>query len=185
MRKILETIKQKWAEYLLETFVIVLSILGAFALDNWNNDRKDKLKEIEILQGFHDQFKNDLVEIDSSLTFYREGKESIDIILNHLENDQPYNDSLKFHFFRTTRYWMTSDLDNHQFETLKSIGVDLISNKALRQRIIKMYEDEDDWIEESENAYLQFLFNASENTFNTRFKDFGMETIRIEPLSEK
>lgn len=155
-----------------EIVLVVIGILIALQINNWNQAKAKVVKEIELLKGFKDQFENDVIEIDSSLAFYRGAKNSIGIILNHLEDDLSYNDSLKFHFFTTTKYWMTSDLDNHVFETLKSIGVDLISNQDIRNRIIKLYEDQDEWIEESETVYLNFLYNASENLFNTRFEDF-------------
>jgi hypothetical protein len=163
----------KYLKYAIgEIVLVVIGILIALQINNWNQSKAKGVKEIEILKAFQNQFENDVIEIDSSLAFYKGAKNSIGIILNHLENDLSYNDSLKLHFFATTKYWMTSDLDNHVFETLKSIGVDLISNQDIRNRIIKIYEDHDEWIEESESVYLNVLYSASENIFNTRFKDF-------------
>lgn len=45
MKKIIETLKLKWAEYLLEILVIVIGIILAFNLDAWHsrNIQKDKL----------------------------------------------------------------------------------------------------------------------------------------------
>ena len=50
MKKILETLKRKWAEYLLEMIVIVIGILVAFMLNNWNEERKENDKIITILK---------------------------------------------------------------------------------------------------------------------------------------
>jgi hypothetical protein len=46
MKKILETIKRKWTEYLLEIFVIMIGILGAFTLSNWNESNKERIRQI-------------------------------------------------------------------------------------------------------------------------------------------
>jgi len=56
MRKILETLKRKWTEYLLEIIVIIIGILGAFTLNNWNENRLNK----DEVDGYLGQIKDEL-----------------------------------------------------------------------------------------------------------------------------
>ena len=163
----------KYLKYAIgEIVLVVIGILIALQINNWNLSKLQTKKEIEILKSFKNQFENDIIEFDASLVFYRGAKKSIGIILNHLENNLPYNDSLNLHLFVSTRAYGTSDLDNNVFETLKSVGIDLISNKEIRKGIVQIYDDNDEWIEDFEEDYSDFLFNASENIFNTRFNEF-------------
>lgn len=53
MRKILDHLKADWYKYLIEIFVLIIGIYGAFMLDNWNESRKDRIEEIEILKNIH------------------------------------------------------------------------------------------------------------------------------------
>ena len=155
-----------------EIILVVIGILIALQINNWNENRLLRQKEIQILKSFETQFQNDISQFGESLKFYEVASESIDIIIYHLENKIPYNDSLNRHFYLSTRFYGDSDLDDNVFESLKSLGVDLISNPDIRKRIAQLYEDDDEWIVNFEIVYRDFLFDASQNIFNTRFKDY-------------
>ena len=67
MKKILETLKRKWAEYLLEIIVIMFGILGAFTLNNWNEARKNRKLEIAYLKNVNEEFKGNLIQFNQNL----------------------------------------------------------------------------------------------------------------------
>ena len=175
--------ENKFSKYLLyaigEIILVVIGILIAIQINNWNQNRLKGKKEIQILKSFETQFQNDISQFDESLKFYEAASKSIDIIIYHLENKIPYNDSLNQYFYISTKFYGDSDLDNNVFESLKSLGVDLISNTDIRKRITQLYEDDDEWIVNFEILYRDFLFNASQNIFNSRFKDYWGEIIKI------
>lgn len=168
--------ENKFSKYLIyaigEIVLVVFGILIALQINNWNQGKLKVEKEIEILKSFESQFEQDLNQFDESLTVYGGAKNSVEIILNHLENNLPYSDSLKLHFFKSTRFYGSSDLDNNVFETVQSLGIDIISNKEIRREIVRLYDDSDGFVEGSENLYKEFLFDASRNIFNTRFDEF-------------
>ncbi len=155
-----------------EIVLVVIGILIALQINNWNQIKNQRSKEIEILKAFHSQLDNDLKEFDQSLKFYRGAKTSMNTILRFVDEDLPYQDSLKYEFFITTRIYGTSALNNSVFETLKSTGIDLISDQKLRNKIVSLYDDSDSQIEKFESKYIELLFDGSQHVLNTRFVDF-------------
>lgn len=57
MKKLLQTLLEKWSEYLLEILVITIGILGAFALNNWNENRKADQKEKTLMVNLKRDFE--------------------------------------------------------------------------------------------------------------------------------
>lgn len=64
MKKILETIKNKWAEYILEVLVIIFGIVGAFGLNAWNDKRQLRAEEQKIIEALKDEFQTNLNRVN-------------------------------------------------------------------------------------------------------------------------
>ncbi len=50
MRKFFRHLKENWIKYGFETFSILIGIIGALTIDNWNEERKERIKEHVILE---------------------------------------------------------------------------------------------------------------------------------------
>ena len=59
MKKIVNHLKENWIKYGFETFVIIVGILGAFALNNWNESRKASRVEKEHLINIYESLQRD------------------------------------------------------------------------------------------------------------------------------
>ena len=57
--RIINHLTSDWFRYGFETLAVVVGILVAFALDNWNEERKQDLLEIQYLNGLRADLVND------------------------------------------------------------------------------------------------------------------------------
>lgn len=69
MKKIIEHIKNEWYKYAIEIIVLVIGIYGAFALDNWNEQRKAKKQQRIYLEHILSNLQDDQQQLDSLLIF--------------------------------------------------------------------------------------------------------------------
>jgi len=172
--------EHKFSKYLLyalgEILLVIVGILIALQINNINEDRKQVQKEIEILQLFHESLSRDLKTFEIVSSYYKGSKKSIERVLDHLENNLPYQDTLASDFFNTTLIYEQSSFIDGPFETLKSSGLELISNTALRLKIIEVYDDQDPWMETCEKRYVELIMNAALNIYITRFDEFWRGT---------
>ena len=104
-----------------EIILVVIGILIALQVNDWNQNHKLKSLEIEILNDFKSSLLIDMKDYNNTIKRGNNAKNSMDIILTHLENDLPYSDSLKFHFGNITDTW-TTGINRSVFESLKSEG---------------------------------------------------------------
>jgi hypothetical protein len=140
MKKLLETLKQKWAEYLLEIFVIVFGILIAFMLNDWNEGRKVRKKEREILIDLVENLGTNIKTIKSDIENLHELDRSSEIVLSNIYNQRPYVDSLATHFHRARVPKQELFLSQAGYEGYKDNGLQILTNKDLKAEVLALYE---------------------------------------------
>lgn len=123
-----------------EILLVVIGILIALQINTWNEWRKDRIKEENIL---HDLAKNIEINIQTfqnDINLLEEWGRSSEIIILALGNKTVYSDTLRnhFHLARVTKQKLF--VSNIGFQAYKDYGLDLITNKNLSAEIIKLYE---------------------------------------------
>ena len=148
MKKILETLKQKWAEYLLEIIVIMFGILGAFTLNNWNEERKNRKLEIAYLKNVNEEFKGNLIQFNQNLEEHLEIAESCDSLQASFPITIDNWESFKNNIIRVLR-GKTFDPSYSSIESLiNSSSIDIISNAELKILLLSWPKTLEDWKEE-------------------------------------
>tara|TARA_B100000963_G_scaffold359362_1_gene386509 strand:- start:7001 stop:7720 length:720 start_codon:yes stop_codon:yes gene_type:complete len=162
-------------KYSLEFIVIVTGITLSFWINEWNNNRMNREKEIFFLNGL----KSDLeIQINSFKNYDNFSKRTIDLGASILEDYTQYQsfsktDSLNFKLSRLM-YSSSYPSINTTFNELKSTGqFTLFKDKILASKIIKYYQD-------SENYNIRITKNTDIVYYNQIFPIIRSSTI-IDP----
>ena len=124
-----------------EITLVVIGILIALQINNWNEWRKERKKEIEVLQDLKVNLENNIQLFNSRLIQLNKRDSSSIIIINVIKNKLPFNDTLGEHFHRAERGHGGADkLSYVGYENLKNAGFDIILNKPLKEDILKLFE---------------------------------------------
>jgi len=173
---IMENKTSKYLKYAIgEIVLVVIGILIALQINNWNDNRKEKVKEKEILLALADNLENNIQTLESDMIFLYDYRESAKIVLSALENKLPYSDSLDIHFHkaRVSKYELI--LSESGYEQYKNIGFQIIRNSQIKNEVLKLFESTypkviaDRGLVNNEyaaftNYYVPlFIFNSGEN----------------------
>jgi len=134
--------ENKFGKYLTyaigEIILVVIGILIALSINNWNNNNQLEELERKYLTEIRNSLKSDLPDINFNIDFNESRLKSNEIVLQYLNREIDYSDSLKFHFGNLI--FTTRTLPNTSaYENLKSRGLEIITNDTLRQNITSLY----------------------------------------------
>ena len=121
-----------------EILIIIIGILIAVGINNWNENRKLQIKKLKILNELRSDLFQNRSDIESNINTLMQSTKSNEIIKNHVENQLPYNDSLNYHFSQLNAF-VAFTINQTTYDNLKQIGIDIISNDSLRLSISDLY----------------------------------------------
>jgi len=196
----MENKTSKYLKYAIgEIVLVVIGILIALQINNWNQDRQQRQKEKKILI----ELKRDLVSNDSILEQeiiqQKNYIKEITTTIQHLKKGEILNDTISLylnHSFFIERIQFVSSA----YESLKSVGIDIISSDVLRADIANLFGNEfpykTNWLRDAglKHAdlllpyYVQF-FESTLEPIQAEIENFqeesGIEIFRLNPDYEK
>ncbi len=80
----------KYLKYAIgEIILVMIGILLALQVNNWNEKRKIKIKETKILKELRSDLAQNIDDIEENILFLKDSQKSNEIILYHIENKIP------------------------------------------------------------------------------------------------
>ena len=122
-----------------EITLVVIGILIALQINNWNEDRKLERLELTLLQELKHNLEADTLDMFKNIGFHLNSGNSIEKILHAFENNLPYHDSLNRHFgnvLTLPKFLITQNAYN----SFSQSGMRIIKNDSLRNLIIHQYK---------------------------------------------
>ena len=123
-----------------EIILVVIGILIALQINNWNNNKKDSDLEIKMLKEIFSNLNRDIKDIESQINLNNLFIKNNSNVLNHLIHKTTLTDSLKHSYSFLYGYGHFSP-KTVGYENLRSNDISLIKNDLLRNDISELYEN--------------------------------------------
>jgi hypothetical protein len=182
-------LKLKWSYGIGELFIVVVGVLIALAIEQWNSDRLDRVEEVEIIDRFIADLREDLEGVSRIQNILPKKKTQLQRIYDALESsDERPTDMGGFLadvVASTTQGWNQKRARRMTFDEMLSSGkFSLIRNTSIRATISDYYDfeaNERARAEERETGYpdmsYQLVPRATEFELATDLSDDQLERI--------
>ncbi|MBC2839857.1 DUF6090 family protein [Robiginitalea sp. SC105] len=177
MLRFFRTLRQKlltenqFSKYLLyaigEILLVVIGILIALQIDNWNEKRITKQREIKYITELNHNLKRNLRQFESFSSAQKELIHNMSKLIEYNRNGLKYHDSLGS-YFRGISWLEQANLVTSSYQTMKATGLDIISSDSLRLKIVDLHEVQ-------YGQYIDLVKDVGLSLYNTR----------VQPLSRK
>jgi len=136
--------ENKFGKYLIyaigEIILVVIGILIALQINNWNEGQKQRQEEIEILKEVKSALIYDLNNAFHSMKNRAISRRDLAIdLLETIKTGKELNDSINFIFIAGGETFRPSYT---AYKALESKGIDIIKNDSIKYGIIQIYDSD-------------------------------------------
>ena len=140
-----------------EIILVVIGILIALQINNWNDKRKESNKERSIKSDLNQEFTQNWFQLDTVLNAHLSTIKSLDWLIGKFpdyENANP--DSLGYHLKMSASTWTFNPSQATVRSLTNTSSFDIIKDERLRKQLIQWQDLYDDFSEEEEQS-VQFF----------------------------
>ncbi|MEO0728131.1 MAG: hypothetical protein AAFZ63_26530 [Bacteroidota bacterium] len=151
---------RNWRTYTFEFLSIFVAVVSAFALNNWNENRRDHRAETKILTEILHGLEKDIEDVRLNVWGHEQGLNACAYFRRVVLTQETNVDSFQHHYFYFIRDFISVQ-NTSGYETLKSRGLELIRNDSLRTNIISLYEYDYNTLKTLEEEYYELQFQKN------------------------
>jgi len=130
----------KYLKYAIgEIVLVVVGILIALSINNWNENRKLKNQEVILIQNLHADLTKNYLDIKNVILSNSESIDAYQKLRSVVENNTPYSKELDLLFGRIP-HWNSPVITSSTYNSMQSNGLALLSNDDLKNDVIEMYD---------------------------------------------
>ncbi len=130
----------KYSRYAIgEIVLVVVGILIALSINNWNESRKDRIQEKEILSEISETIVRNNEILENHMLLIEDINRSNEVVILWIENESEYSEEYQKEFYRCFRSGSNIFLSSAGYDELKNSGLKLIRNTFLKNEIIYLF----------------------------------------------
>jgi hypothetical protein len=161
----------KYSRYAIgEIVLVVIGILIALQINNWNEDRKSRQVEFITLNEIKKNIEANIQNMDSVEINLVNRLNSIRIILRAFEQKQPYHDSMSGHFVRAMVY-DRMPINRGAYESFKELGTQVVNDEELRFMITNYFDYHievlNDFLSEVRDDFYNYMLGYLRENFSS------------------
>ena len=123
-----------------EILLVMIGILLALQVNNWNEWRKDRIVEKKILSEVKNTIEMNCQLFLNHRTTINDLNNSNDTIISFLENKQSFSSLFQRHFERSFRSGTNIYMSFSGYEGLRNVGFGIIQSDTLKNEIINLFD---------------------------------------------